>query len=75
MLLATSVVLRKSCGASHFFLSGLGREGQPCPNPRELKADKDVAGMQSATELEALFDCAYHTRHVDTIFRRLFGVG
>jgi adenylosuccinate lyase len=38
-----------------------------------LKADKDVAKVLSGKELEALFDLAYHTRHVDTIFRRVFG--
>ena len=38
-----------------------------------LKADRDVAAALSAGELEALFDLAYHTRHVDTIFRRVFG--
>jgi adenylosuccinate lyase len=38
-----------------------------------LKADRDVSAFLSAAELEALFDLAYHTRHVDTIFRRVFG--
>jgi adenylosuccinate lyase len=38
-----------------------------------LKADKDVAAFLSAAELEALFDLGYHTQHVDTIFRRVFG--
>ncbi len=38
-----------------------------------LKADKDVASALSAAELEALFDEGYHTRHVDTIFKRVFG--
>ena len=38
-----------------------------------LKADKDVAKVLSAKELEALFDLDYHTRHVDTIFARVFG--
>ncbi len=38
-----------------------------------LKADKDVAGALNARELEALFDLGYHFRHVDTIFRRVFG--
>jgi adenylosuccinate lyase len=38
-----------------------------------LKADKDVAKALSAPELEALFDLGYHTKHVDTIFRRVFG--
>jgi adenylosuccinate lyase len=39
-----------------------------------LKADKDVSKALSASELEALFDLGYHTKHVDTIFRRVFGV-
>jgi adenylosuccinate lyase len=38
-----------------------------------LKADQDVSKALSAAELEALFDLGYHTRHVDTIFRRVFG--
>jgi adenylosuccinate lyase len=38
-----------------------------------LKADKDVSKALSAAELEALFDLGYHTRHVDTIFKRVFG--
>jgi adenylosuccinate lyase len=36
-----------------------------------LKADKDV--VLSDDELEKLFDLGYHTKHVDTIFRRVFG--
>ena len=40
-----------------------------------LKADPDVSRALSAKELEALFDLGYHTRHVDTIFRRVFGTG
>jgi adenylosuccinate lyase len=38
-----------------------------------LKADKDVAKVLTPKELEALFDLGYHTRYVDTIFRRVFG--
>ena len=38
-----------------------------------LKADKDVSSKLSAKELESLFDLGYHTRHVDTIFKRVFG--
>ncbi len=38
-----------------------------------LKADKDVSAILSAAELEPLFDLGYHTQHVDTIFRRVFG--
>lgn len=38
-----------------------------------LKADKDVAAHISADALEALFDLGHHTKHVDTIFARVFG--
>ncbi len=38
-----------------------------------LKADKDVSKALGPAELEALFDLGYHTKHVDTIFRRVFG--
>jgi adenylosuccinate lyase len=39
----------------------------------ELKADKEVTAKVPAKELEALFDLAYHLKHVDTIFKRVFG--
>ncbi len=38
-----------------------------------LKADPDVAKQLAPAALEACFDLAYHTRQVDTIFRRVFG--
>tara|TARA_R110000824_G_scaffold390760_23_gene588090 strand:- start:3388 stop:4695 length:1308 start_codon:yes stop_codon:yes gene_type:complete len=38
-----------------------------------LKADKDVSSKLSDAELEELFDLGYHTKHVDTIFKRVFG--
>jgi adenylosuccinate lyase len=38
-----------------------------------LKADPEVASVLDAAALEALFDYAHHTRHVDTIFERVFG--
>ena len=38
-----------------------------------LKADADVTKALPLRELEALFDLAYHLKHVDTIFRRVFG--
>ena len=38
-----------------------------------LKADKDVRAKLSAAELEANFDLGHHFRHVDTIFKRVFG--
>ncbi len=40
-----------------------------------LGADKDVAAKLSAAELDELFDLSYHFKHVDTIFRRVFGEG
>ncbi|MEM1420130.1 MAG: adenylosuccinate lyase [Pseudomonadota bacterium] len=39
----------------------------------ELKADTDVTAAMSDAEIEALFDLAHHTKHVDTIFARVFG--
>ena len=36
-----------------------------------LKADGDVI-IDDAT-LESLFDLSYHVKHVDTIFKRVFG--
>ena len=38
-----------------------------------LKADPDVSKALSSAELQALFDLGYHTKHVDTIFARVFG--
>jgi adenylosuccinate lyase len=38
-----------------------------------LQADKDVTAKLSKTELAELFDLGYHTKHVDTIFTRVFG--
>lgn len=38
-----------------------------------LKADPDVMASLDEAALEALFDLGYHTRHVDTIFKRVFG--
>ena len=38
-----------------------------------LKGDADVTAALAADRLEGLFDMAHHTRHVDTIFRRVFG--
>ncbi len=38
-----------------------------------LKADKEVAALMSDAELEVLFDLGYHTKHVGTIFARVFG--
>ena len=38
-----------------------------------LKKDPEVSKALSAAELEELFDLGYHLKHVDTIFRRVFG--
>jgi adenylosuccinate lyase len=38
----------------------------------ELKADPEVSAALSETEIEENFDLGYHTRHVDTIFGRVF---
>jgi adenylosuccinate lyase len=38
-----------------------------------LKGDADVAAKLNAADLEALFDLGYHTKHVDTVFKRVFG--
>ncbi len=38
-----------------------------------LKADDEVTAAVPAAALEEMFDLAYHTKHVDTIFERVFG--
>jgi len=38
-----------------------------------LKKDPKVTGALSIKELESLFDLGYHLKHVDTVFRRVFG--
>jgi adenylosuccinate lyase len=38
-----------------------------------LKADKDVKRLLNDPEIEANFDLGHHFKHVDTIFRRVFG--
>ena len=38
-----------------------------------LKADPEVGDKLTDAELEALFDMGHHTKHVDTIFARVFG--
>jgi adenylosuccinate lyase len=52
--------------------AGEGRDttGQFLAN---LKADAEVTTALSAAQIEDLFDLGYHTKHVDTIFRRVFG--
>lgn len=40
---------------------------------QELLADAEVRAALSEEELREKFDLGYHTKHVDTIFRRVFG--
>ena len=39
----------------------------------ELLADKEVVAALSEAEIKDKFDLKYHTKHVDTIFARVFG--
>jgi adenylosuccinate lyase len=41
----------------------------------KLKADPDVTGRLDAKTLAGCFDDVRHFRHVDTIFKRVFGAG
>lgn len=38
-----------------------------------LKSDEDVVAHLGAPAIESLFDLGYHTKHVGTIFQRVFG--
>ncbi len=38
-----------------------------------LKQDFDVTNTLSAHQIDEMFDLEYHTKHVDTIFKRVFG--
>jgi adenylosuccinate lyase len=38
-----------------------------------LRADREVSRRLPADRLAALFDLGYHTKHVDVIFKRVFG--
>jgi adenylosuccinate lyase len=38
-----------------------------------LKQDSEVKKFLTDAEIEEQFDLGYHLRHVDTIFRRVFG--
>lgn len=38
-----------------------------------LKGDEEVSAALSDQEIEEKFDLSYHTKHVDTIFKRVFG--
>ncbi|MEM9474715.1 MAG: adenylosuccinate lyase [Pseudomonadota bacterium] len=39
----------------------------------ELKGDAEVTAALSPAEIDEKFDISYHTKHVDTIFERVFG--
>jgi adenylosuccinate lyase len=43
------------------------------PLLERLRTDREVTSRLSEEQLRGLFDLACHTRHVDTIFRRVFG--
>jgi adenylosuccinate lyase len=38
-----------------------------------LKADREIGQFLANDEVDALFDLDYHLKHVDTVFRRVFG--
>ena len=38
-----------------------------------LKRDPEIARLLEPQSIDGLFDTAYHLKHVDTIFRRVFG--
>ena len=38
-----------------------------------LSRDKEVTAKLKPAQLKALFDLKHHTKHVDTIFKRVFG--
>jgi len=38
-----------------------------------LKNDEEVSAALSDEQIESVFDLEYHTKHVDTLFKRVFG--
>ncbi|MEM9580781.1 MAG: adenylosuccinate lyase [Pseudomonadota bacterium] len=44
-----------------------------CDFKTELLNDAEVTAALSPAEIEEKFDLGYHTKHVDTIFKRVFG--
>jgi len=38
-----------------------------------LKSDADVVKHLGEAQIDDVFDLGYHTKHADTIFRRVFG--
>jgi len=37
-----------------------------------LKEDGEIKNYLSAAEIDAMFDMGHHTKHIDTIFDRVF---
>jgi adenylosuccinate lyase len=60
---AYAAVQRNAMAAWH----GKGRFSQ------NLKDDPEVSRHLDARRIDGMFDAAYHLKHVDTIFRRVFG--
>lgn len=50
----------------------LAEADRPGAFQRFLKNDSEIAGKLDAAALDALFDLGHHTKHVDTIFARVF---
>ena len=44
-----------------------------CDFKEELLTDEEVVAALGVEQIEANFDLGYHTKHVDTIFKRVFG--
>ncbi len=51
----------------------LAEAERPGAFQRFLNEDGEVTDKLDAAAIEALFDLGYHTKHVDTIFARVFG--
>ena len=52
-------------------MAGLARRGPLC-RPASKPTPRSPASSPAQT-IDGLFDTAYHLKHVDTIFRRVFG--
>ena len=49
----------------------MGEEGKDFLE--ELLADKEVTDALTEAEIREKFNLSYHTKHLDTIFKRVFG--
>ena len=49
------------------------RDANPPVFLDELLADSDVTAALTEKEIRDKFDLGYHTKHVETIFKRVFG--